>query len=54
MNISNSNYHKLKQEYYTKKYVYNRMMWNALEHIKYENERIEKEIVESMSNELEY
>ncbi len=54
MNISNSNYHKLKQNYYTKKFVYHKMMYNALYHIKYENERIEKEIVESIRNELNY
>lgn len=54
MSISNSTYHKLKQNYYIKKYVYNKMMWNALEHIKYENERIEKEIANSMRDELEY
>lgn len=54
MNISNSNYHKLKQNYYIKKFVYNKMMYNALDHIKYENERIEKEIIESMRNELNY
>lgn len=30
------------------------MMYNALYHIKYENERIEKEIIESMRDELNY
>ena len=54
MNISNSNYHILKQNYYTKKFVYHKMMYNALNHIKYENERIEKEIVESMRDDLNY
>lgn len=54
MNISNSNYDKLKQNYYTKKFVYHKMMYNALNYIKYENERIEKEIVESMRDELNY
>ena len=50
MGISNSKYQKLKQKYYTKHYVYNKMMWNALEHIKYENEQIEKEIIYEMNN----
>ncbi len=54
MNISNSNYHNLKQNYYIKKFVYHKMMYNALNHIKYENERIEKEIIESMKDELNY
>lgn len=54
MNISNSNYHNLKQNYYTKTFVYHKMMYNALNHIKYKNERIEKEIVGSMGDKLNY
>lgn len=37
-----------------KKFAYNKLLYNASEHIKCENERIEKEIVESMRAELEY
>ena len=54
MSINYSNYTKLKQNYYIKRFVYNKLVYSALEHIKYENERIEKEIVESMRAELEY
>lgn len=54
MNLNQNNYHKQKQKYYIKKYVYNKLLYNALEHIKYENERIKKEIVESMKEELTY
>lgn len=54
MNLNKNNYHKQKQKYYIKKYVYNKLLNNALEYIKYENERIEKEIVESMKEELTY
>jgi len=54
MSINYSNYTKLKQNYYIKRFVYNKLIYNALEHIKYENERIEKEIEENIQAELEY
>ena len=54
MNLNKNNYHKQKQKYYIKRFVYNKLLYNALEHIKYENEHIEKEIVESMKEELTY
>lgn len=50
--ISGSKYQKLKNSFYTKNYIKNAMLKNALDHIMYENERIEKEIVEELSYEL--
>ena len=48
MGISDSKYNKLRNSFYTKRYLYNYMIQNAINHIMYENERIEKEIEYSM------
>lgn len=34
ISINYSNYNNLKQNYYIKRFVYNKLMYNALEHIK--------------------
>lgn len=52
MGISQSKYGKLKNKYYFKKIITNRLLQSALDHIQYENERIEKEIVYNMSKDI--
>ena len=47
--ISPSRYGKLKNNYYFKKILFNKLLQTALDHIQYENERIEKEIVYNLS-----
>lgn len=54
LGISYSKYKKIKQNYYNQRFVYNKIIYNSFEYIKYVNERIEKEIVQSMRDELEY
>jgi hypothetical protein len=52
MGISSSRYNKLKSKYYFKKILVNKLLQTALDHIQYENERIEKEIVYNMSKSI--
>ena len=54
MGISNNKYHKIKQYYYNKIFVHDMLLNSALAHIKYENERIEKEIEYSIRDNLDY
>ena len=54
LGISRNKYFKLKQKYYTKIFTNEIFINNALNHIMYENERIEKEIIESMDNYITY
>ena len=54
MGISNNKYYKIKQNYYNKIFVHNMLLNSALAHIKYENERIEKEIEYSIRDNLDY
>lgn len=49
MGISQVKYSKLKNKYYFKKILVNKLLQNALDHIQHENEQIEKEIVYNMS-----
>lgn len=52
MGMSKVKYDKLKNKYYFNKILVNRLFQNALDHIQYENERIEKEIVYNMSHDI--
>ena len=44
----------MKQNYYNKLFVHNILLNSALNHIKYENRRIEKEIEYSIRDNLDY
>lgn len=50
--MSKAKYDKLKNKYYFNKILVNRLFQNAINHIQYENECIEKEIVYNMSHDI--
>ena len=52
LGISNSKYQKLRDSFYTKRYLYNKLIESAINHVMYENERIEKEIVEMIDYQI--
>ena len=54
MGITNNKYQKFKQKYYNKTFVHDLLLNSALNHIKYENRRIEKEIEYSIRDNLDY
>lgn len=50
MGISKIKYEKLRDKYYHNKFIKSQILYNALEHIQYETERIEQEIIYEMNN----
>lgn len=52
MGITKSNYFKIKQKYYTNVFAHKYLIDNAIKHVMYENERLEKEIVYDMQNDI--
>ena len=52
MGITKSNYFKIKQKYYTNVFAHKYLIDNAIKHVMYENERLEKEIVYDMQKDI--
>lgn len=50
MGISKAKYEKLRDKYYHNKFIKNQLFYNALQHIRYENKKLEKEIIYEMNN----
>ena len=52
MGIAKSSYFKIKQKYYTNVFAHKYLIDNAIKHVMYENERLEKEIVYDMQKNI--